>query len=484
LGEYAFSFIPENVLPSNTTITFSTQVKLRKVATGEIANDTLAVVTFTTDEGLDYIPISNVAYSYPMEGQLNVYPGESPKGYIKLKKGQPELFDQPIHAYFESASGASRKFPVSYDDSNKEVTFPIVTLSKGRGYRLTLASGRDSGESSGGGNDTNAPSNTTTPMNGDIGGGTSRGGGPNGINLFEPSYPAVAGFTDSLHSLHFRISNYATFQDKIDAVIASKEFGSNDYTIQIEQVEELFGTIELGGGLIGLEVPENNPWFEQNQFNRKYYQYLPDEMADISLENPNRPEDWGKVPTNAVYILTDENSRLVTAGNWQQDGPNLQGSVDTFKLGFPALVRDDILHTKAVADQLLNDWAFNEKVYMETFWNGINDDDPTSTPEMPEWTVHELRDKILENCVGNNRCFHDPRDLENSCPNFTGNIPCDDIPDWIPDFLDWLSLRNPDNPLNPTNGADGYPWPVKFTYSLPGKGTTSRFTVSISSASR
>lgn len=49
-------------------------------------------VTFTTGEAPDYIPLENVAYSYPVVGQLNYHKNESNQGYIKLKKGQSYLF--------------------------------------------------------------------------------------------------------------------------------------------------------------------------------------------------------------------------------------------------------------------------------------------------------------------------------------------------------------------------------------------------------
>jgi len=49
--------------------------------------------SFTTGEAPDYIPASNVEYSYPIAGQYNFYSKEYNKGFIKLKKGQPYLFE-------------------------------------------------------------------------------------------------------------------------------------------------------------------------------------------------------------------------------------------------------------------------------------------------------------------------------------------------------------------------------------------------------
>jgi hypothetical protein len=82
-------------------------------------------ITFTTGLAPDFIPVSNVEYSYPVVNQLNYYKDETREGYIKLKKGQPELF-QPGAEWKQVGrmtvlGGAKSEFPISY--SNSVVTF-------------------------------------------------------------------------------------------------------------------------------------------------------------------------------------------------------------------------------------------------------------------------------------------------------------------------------------------------------------------------
>ena len=49
---------------------------------------------FTTGVAPDYIPESNVLYSYPVTAQYNFMKNEYPQGYMKLKVGQSYLFEK------------------------------------------------------------------------------------------------------------------------------------------------------------------------------------------------------------------------------------------------------------------------------------------------------------------------------------------------------------------------------------------------------
>jgi hypothetical protein len=75
-------------------------------------------VTFTTGTAPDYIPHTNIAYTYPVIGQLNYYKDETREGYIKLKQGQPYLFEPGAEwnqvGRFTSQSGKKSEFGFSY----------------------------------------------------------------------------------------------------------------------------------------------------------------------------------------------------------------------------------------------------------------------------------------------------------------------------------------------------------------------------------
>ena len=124
-----------DVLPPQKTLKASVQISFEELINGawrpvidqgqRITEK--KVTNFTTGVAPDYIPLSNVAYCYPLVNQYNFYKNESSKGYIKLKKGQPYLFevsDEWIQkGRFLSGSGDKRLFDFRY--SNLQVNFTI-----------------------------------------------------------------------------------------------------------------------------------------------------------------------------------------------------------------------------------------------------------------------------------------------------------------------------------------------------------------------
>ncbi|GAA0894202.1 hypothetical protein GCM10009122_38820 [Fulvivirga kasyanovii] len=89
---------------------------------------------FTSGEAPDYIPLENVKYSYPVVNQLNFYKDEYNKGYIKLKKGQPDLFkvdDEWVQkGRFTTSGGSPLFFNYTYTNSSREVNFNLPSNLK------------------------------------------------------------------------------------------------------------------------------------------------------------------------------------------------------------------------------------------------------------------------------------------------------------------------------------------------------------------
>ncbi|MEM6830321.1 MAG: hypothetical protein AAF551_07375, partial [Bacteroidota bacterium] len=86
--------------------------------------------SFKSGKAPDHIPLTNVAYSYPMINQLNFYKDEYLSGYIVLKKGQPYLFEAGAEweqrgRFVAVRSGQSRYFDYGYSSGNKEVAFNL-----------------------------------------------------------------------------------------------------------------------------------------------------------------------------------------------------------------------------------------------------------------------------------------------------------------------------------------------------------------------
>jgi TANFOR domain-containing protein len=114
---------------------------------------------FTTGDAPDDIPARNVAYSYPLDRQRYFLRGECPTGELKLKRGQPYLFAQPVDrsktvtvkARFiptmGSGSQAGTPVPpgssngefesvVTYNASAKTLTYAMPALSNTTSYAV------------------------------------------------------------------------------------------------------------------------------------------------------------------------------------------------------------------------------------------------------------------------------------------------------------------------------------------------------------
>ncbi|MBS1506691.1 MAG: hypothetical protein JSS79_08600 [Bacteroidetes bacterium] len=140
-----------DVLPPKQEIKSSVQVSFEKMVNGSwqkvLQNGQPIIekqeITFTTGEAPDYIPLSNVEYSYPVIGQLNFYKDESADGYIKLKKGQPYLFSPGAEwrqeGRFADINALSNvPFAFTYSAGNALLNFsiPNTALKNGLVYGL------------------------------------------------------------------------------------------------------------------------------------------------------------------------------------------------------------------------------------------------------------------------------------------------------------------------------------------------------------
>ena len=84
-----------DMFPANDSLFFQVEVKVLKNGT-EIKTE-IRNVKFYTGEGLTDVPAQNILASYPTNGQFNFLKEEynEHKGYIMLKRGQPDLFEEP-----------------------------------------------------------------------------------------------------------------------------------------------------------------------------------------------------------------------------------------------------------------------------------------------------------------------------------------------------------------------------------------------------
>ncbi len=96
--------------------------------------------TFTTGALQTNIPLSNIAYSYPVVNQKYFHTKETSMGFIKLKRGQSYLIPCPqdLSVKFTSTSGAVFTAACQYDAANKAFQFTMPNLSTSTGYKFEL----------------------------------------------------------------------------------------------------------------------------------------------------------------------------------------------------------------------------------------------------------------------------------------------------------------------------------------------------------
>jgi len=98
-------------------------------------------INFTTGIAPDYIPLTNIAYSYPVVDQQFLFPKEYGKGYVQLKRGQAYLLNQPVYqqlAQFTVGDEIAATASFNYDSASKKITLLLPGLQIGKAYNYTL----------------------------------------------------------------------------------------------------------------------------------------------------------------------------------------------------------------------------------------------------------------------------------------------------------------------------------------------------------
>jgi hypothetical protein len=232
---------PSIYLPAQDT--FKLKVKVHVDSNGvNILNET-RIVSFKTGNGLDHIPADNVAGSYPLDGQFNFYPHEltNQKGYIQLIRGQPDLFfDDPNYVKvirFRKPGGSCKSINLTPSTtlfySNKlEFDLPSNFFVSEQIYEMDVLNFPKSDPNWGTGYTGQAPCACATcstpppPPSNPPGGNfmnSSKGPG-SGKNSNPPANNPPSGNPPTekiMYSAYFRVSQYNSFKEKLDAVLGS-----------------------------------------------------------------------------------------------------------------------------------------------------------------------------------------------------------------------------------------------------------------------
>jgi len=435
-GDNFLELIPHELLPGNSTLEFKVSVALMKKS-GYFFSDTIKIeersITFITAPGWDSIPASNIAFSYPLEGQQNFYPQESAEGYLQLLQGQANLLSGNLKARFSTTGNTPIVVPAQYLQQNKKITFGIPALLTDQVYRLEFY----------------------TQSSDPSGPGQHQGGGSGGPSFEEPEEWIS---TDQiLYTLYFRTSQHPTFLAKINAIpeIPLNRQGRGNFTLA-----EPFGGIELNGSttqdaLINLEVKlQGNTWYTGGNYQALIYDAFPMEEP-VSIANTWRDDVWGMPPVKAIQWnasaqLPNVNATHFSAG-WSPAAPD----PDTLNLLIHQIVNQDFNGYKNVIDSLIEVWVAAELLYMGEF-------DPQQLAAYDyngdgSVTATDLRTGILNYC---NVWNCNPGSGVFPCPQFSWTFPCP-----LPPVLALLDQASG----NPLGSARGKSFEILMSYTLPGK---------------
>lgn len=143
------SFNATEVLPQNSDLTLIVKVSFQEFSNGtwrtiydngQIATEN-ETVSFKTGAAPNNIPITNIAYCYPVIDQKYFYQNESKQAYVVLKQGQSYLFElkpgQTQKAFYKIGTKTVDGL-LSYSPSLKKVIIDVPVLERTKPYNLTL----------------------------------------------------------------------------------------------------------------------------------------------------------------------------------------------------------------------------------------------------------------------------------------------------------------------------------------------------------
>ncbi|MBY0434569.1 MAG: hypothetical protein K2U26_10715, partial [Cyclobacteriaceae bacterium] len=263
----AFDVLPPNVeLTLRVKVTFEERINnvwTKYVLDGKTIEE-VKEAAFTTGPAPDFIPPSNVAYSYPVIDQFNFYPGEYPQGYIVLKRGQPYLFtpDPTVDqkAWFKKSSGTPTQFSYQYDAGNRTVSYSLPSLELNKGYSFELVNLPKAQTAV----DTNVSKVEKVTTTGEV---------ETKVTTKDIEGTIEQGGPKVIYAAKLRTSMYNTFGDKMNAqlqtvpvifdspgVFQSILTGNFRLTEPFDALE--IGATDLNNNLVQIEADLTNPWYE------------------------------------------------------------------------------------------------------------------------------------------------------------------------------------------------------------------------------
>ncbi len=294
------TFVPDDILPPSSDLKVIVEVSFQEKINGvfeTIVEDgkksvETKEVSFTTGGAPQTIPLQNILYCYPIIDQKNYYRKETPKGYIKLKKGQDYLFDSSLWKteinYMEDEN-KNYSSVFQYNDTDNTISFPLDQVEKEKNYTISIVS-----------SSTNQKTKTvsdkkTKTITHDL-------DADNTVEIQQNLSETVLKEGDlKIDRLNysFRSSKYDTFKDKIksidvDSHLRGKISDESCYLTSSIKKQEPFELVEL----LGNQYTNNKPLIHPSAT-----------LDDLYYINEIKPKMYNTYPLyNRFYLTRDTNT--------------------------------------------------------------------------------------------------------------------------------------------------------------------------------
>jgi hypothetical protein len=271
-------------------------------------------VTFTTGTAPDNIPLSNVEYSYPVVNQLNYYKDETREGYIKLKKGQPYLFEPNPQwkqvGRMSSLAGGKSEFAISYSNLTVNYSTPAdIQTNRLYSFELVNVPAQKAGA---------VDRNVSEVKNKvEVGGETT-----NTEIKTKKAEGSIAELQEkAIFSSYFKSSSYPSLSSKISGLNFSQgwtwaiqtgvnELGTTSYGPEFFDAFDFVGSTYDQDKLVQFEADvTGNNWYENFVYPLVYEGYPLNSKVVIR----NRTKDvLGLPPLKSIYMRQSPSQRLLT----------------------------------------------------------------------------------------------------------------------------------------------------------------------------
>ena len=311
LSRQFYRYLPVDQLRSYTEYTLTLVAKLFR-SNGQLVETEERIHIFKTGKLPTEIFPTNINYAIPGDGQFNYYKNDNNSQTIQLIQGQEELLaelpeGQVLKIKLSTTHPASFSYTAcDYNSETNQLNFSLPSnLINGKSYKLELV---------------NIPNNEFSNYS-----------NTDNFDLDEFNLPSLFEEEIVYYSMAFRVSNYDSFENKMEAISFSSFIidpsaptgflsgYAREHLVQVNNLSEPFGIEELDG------VYDNDPsllfeadltatqWITNNYqnyagpgiSNTDVYGYSNGDRISYYLED-DRVEYFGdREPAKAIFIVQD-----------------------------------------------------------------------------------------------------------------------------------------------------------------------------------